>query len=186
MPVSRQITEEELEAIAKGGGEVAMDVDMDGAGGEATRRLLGDYQTPARSVHDIRPASPVPRKVSATPRDAAHNGQAHWELMCYHYHHITRFSSVQHSRLGAIQQHFNRRFPTLPVPVLSPPLNLRPIPAADVYMRLQDGDSDAHTTGGDGERAGPGDDGGAEPEPAAAGADAAVRRREPAAVRLRF
>ncbi len=46
--VSLQISEEELEAIAKGGGEVAMDVDMDGAGGEATRRLLGNYQTPAR------------------------------------------------------------------------------------------------------------------------------------------
>lgn len=44
------MTEEELEAIAKGGLDVAMDIETEGAGGEATRRLLGDYQTPARSV----------------------------------------------------------------------------------------------------------------------------------------
>lgn len=48
-----QVSEAELEAIAKGGGEVAMDVDVDGAGGEATRRLLGNYQTPARSGNPI-------------------------------------------------------------------------------------------------------------------------------------
>ena len=42
------MSEAELEAIAKGGADAGMDVDVDGAGGEATRRLLGDYQTPAR------------------------------------------------------------------------------------------------------------------------------------------
>ena len=42
------MSEAELEAIAKGGADTGMDVDMEGAGGEATRRLLGDYQTPAR------------------------------------------------------------------------------------------------------------------------------------------
>ena len=31
-----------------GGGDAGMDVDVDGAGGEAPRRLLGDYATPAR------------------------------------------------------------------------------------------------------------------------------------------
>jgi hypothetical protein len=43
-----QVSEAELEAIARGGGDAGMDVDVDGAGGEATRRLLGDYATPAR------------------------------------------------------------------------------------------------------------------------------------------
>ncbi|BDA46189.1 Cell division cycle 5-like protein [Coccomyxa sp. Obi] len=60
-----QISEEELEAIAKGGGEVAMDVDMDGAGGEATRRLLGNYQTPARMATPMR----TPRAVTASGQD---------------------------------------------------------------------------------------------------------------------
>ena len=40
------MSEAELEAIARGGGD---DVDLaDGAGGATTRRLLGDYATPAR------------------------------------------------------------------------------------------------------------------------------------------
>ena len=46
-----QISEAELQAIARG--DTAMDLDGDmteGAGGEATRRLLGDYQTPGRCV----------------------------------------------------------------------------------------------------------------------------------------
>lgn len=43
-----QVSQEELEAIARGEGGAGMDVDTEGAGGEATRRLLGDYQTPAR------------------------------------------------------------------------------------------------------------------------------------------
>ena len=43
------MSEAELEAIARGGAGAAADADLaDGAGGEATRRLLGDYQTPAR------------------------------------------------------------------------------------------------------------------------------------------
>ena len=44
-----QISEAELQAIARG--DAAMDIDgelTEGAGGEATRRLLGDYQTPGR------------------------------------------------------------------------------------------------------------------------------------------
>ena len=41
-----QVSEAELEAIARGGGD---DVNLaDGAGGATTRRLLGDYATPAR------------------------------------------------------------------------------------------------------------------------------------------
>ena len=42
------MTDQELEAIARGEGGAGMDMDTDGAGGDATRRLLGDYQTPAR------------------------------------------------------------------------------------------------------------------------------------------
>ena len=42
------MTDQELEAIARGEGAGGMDVDTEGAGGDATRRLLGDYQTPAR------------------------------------------------------------------------------------------------------------------------------------------
>jgi pre-mRNA-splicing factor CDC5/CEF1 len=42
-----QVSEAELEAIAKGGADAEVDPDLaDGAGGDATRRLLGDYQTP--------------------------------------------------------------------------------------------------------------------------------------------
>ena len=43
-----QVSDQELEAIARGEGGAGMDVDTEGAGGDATRRLLGDYQTPAR------------------------------------------------------------------------------------------------------------------------------------------
>ena len=44
-----QISEAELEAIAKGGGAGGLDADLvEGAGGDATRRLLGNYDTPAR------------------------------------------------------------------------------------------------------------------------------------------
>ena len=39
----------ELEAIARRGPDMDLDGELaDGAGGEATRRLLGDYQTPGR------------------------------------------------------------------------------------------------------------------------------------------
>jgi pre-mRNA-splicing factor CDC5/CEF1 len=42
-----QVSEAELEAIARGGAEADVDPELvEGAGGEATRRLLGDYQTP--------------------------------------------------------------------------------------------------------------------------------------------
>ena len=41
------MSELELEAIARGGGDVDPETAM-GAGGETTRRLLGDYATPAR------------------------------------------------------------------------------------------------------------------------------------------
>ena len=47
MAMILQISEAELEAIAREGGDIA-DQDMIGAGGETTRRLLGDYATPAR------------------------------------------------------------------------------------------------------------------------------------------
>ena len=47
-----QVTDQELEAIARGEGAAGMDMDTDGAGGDATRRLLGDYQTPARYTAD--------------------------------------------------------------------------------------------------------------------------------------
>ena len=54
--LASQVTDQELEAIARGEGGAGMDMDTDGAGGDATRRLLGNYQTPARyaawrSVH---------------------------------------------------------------------------------------------------------------------------------------
>ena len=48
-----QVSDQELEAIARGEGAAAMDIDTDGAGGDATRRLLGDYQTPARCAQII-------------------------------------------------------------------------------------------------------------------------------------
>lgn len=48
--IVEQVSDQELEAIARGEGASGMDVDTDGAGGDATRRLLGDYQTPARCV----------------------------------------------------------------------------------------------------------------------------------------
>lgn len=49
-PCAVQVSEAELAAIAKGAGpEVDADVAY-GAGGEATRRLLGDYETPNRSA----------------------------------------------------------------------------------------------------------------------------------------
>ncbi len=44
-----QISEAELQAIARGETNVDLDGELaEGAGGEATRRLLGDYQTPGR------------------------------------------------------------------------------------------------------------------------------------------
>lgn len=46
-----QVSEAELAAIAKGAGGPDLDADIaEGAGGEATRRLLGDYETPNRCV----------------------------------------------------------------------------------------------------------------------------------------
>jgi pre-mRNA-splicing factor CDC5/CEF1 len=59
------VSEAELEAIARGGAGAAADADLaDGAGGEATRRLLGDYQTPARRA-PARSAAAVPPPASA-------------------------------------------------------------------------------------------------------------------------
>jgi pre-mRNA-splicing factor CDC5/CEF1 len=48
--VMSQVSEAELEAIARmGDGAAAMEEEMLGAGGEATRQLLGQYgQTPAK------------------------------------------------------------------------------------------------------------------------------------------
>lgn len=43
-----QVSEQELQQIAKGGGDVDMDPDLAEGGTDATRRLLGDYQTPQR------------------------------------------------------------------------------------------------------------------------------------------
>jgi hypothetical protein len=50
---SMQVSEAELEAIARMGDAAALDVEMAaaGAGGAATRALLGEYTTPARCVH---------------------------------------------------------------------------------------------------------------------------------------
>lgn len=45
-----QISEQELQQIAKGGEGVDMDADLAEGGTDATRRLLGDYQTPQRYV----------------------------------------------------------------------------------------------------------------------------------------
>ena len=45
-----QVSEQELQQIAKGGGDVDMDPDLAEGGTDATRRLLGDYQTPQRSA----------------------------------------------------------------------------------------------------------------------------------------
>ena len=47
-----QISEAELQAIARGDTNMDLDPELtEGAGGEATRRLLGDYQTPGRLLH---------------------------------------------------------------------------------------------------------------------------------------
>ena len=43
-----QVSEQELQQIARGGGDVDMDPDLAEGGTDATRRLLGDYQTPQR------------------------------------------------------------------------------------------------------------------------------------------
>lgn len=44
-----QVSEVELEAIARMGDAATLEAELAaGAGGEATRQLLGDYQTPAR------------------------------------------------------------------------------------------------------------------------------------------
>ena len=43
-----QVSEQELQQIAKRGGDVDMDPDLAEGGTDATRRLLGDYQTPPR------------------------------------------------------------------------------------------------------------------------------------------
>lgn len=60
-----QVSEAELAAIAKGAGpEVDADVAY-GAGGEATRRLLGDYETPNRLATPMR----TPRATTATGQD---------------------------------------------------------------------------------------------------------------------
>eukprot|EP00884_Botryococcus_braunii_P005744 jgi/Botrbrau1/15170/Bobra.0149s0035.1 len=60
-----QVSEAELEAIARGGSEADVDPDLvEGAGGDATRRLLGDYQTPRGVQGPIR-----------TPRIAGPQGQ---------------------------------------------------------------------------------------------------------------
>jgi pre-mRNA-splicing factor CDC5/CEF1 len=44
-----QVSEAELEAIARMGEGATLEAELAaGAGGEATRQLLGEYQTPAR------------------------------------------------------------------------------------------------------------------------------------------
>lgn len=44
-----QVSEAELEAIARLGDGATLEAELAaGAGGEATRQLLGEYQTPAR------------------------------------------------------------------------------------------------------------------------------------------
>ena len=75
-----QVSQEELEAIARGEGAAGMDVDTYGAGGEATRRLLGDYQTPARYIaashaHDACGAAPDTR--ACQERQAFHAERQH-------------------------------------------------------------------------------------------------------------
>lgn len=45
-----QVSEQELQQIAKGGGDVDMDPELAEGGTDATRRLLGDYQTPQRWI----------------------------------------------------------------------------------------------------------------------------------------
>ena len=45
-----QVSEQELQQIARGGADVDMDPDLAEGGTDATRRLLGDYQTPQRYV----------------------------------------------------------------------------------------------------------------------------------------
>ncbi|KAL3148491.1 hypothetical protein ABBQ38_013933 [Trebouxia sp. C0009 RCD-2024] len=59
-----QVSEQELQQIAKGGGDVDMDPDLAEGGTDATRRLLGDYQTPQRFATPMR-----------TPRAAAARGE---------------------------------------------------------------------------------------------------------------
>ena len=43
-----QVSEQELQQIARGGADVDMDPELAEGGTDATRRLLGDYQTPQR------------------------------------------------------------------------------------------------------------------------------------------
>lgn len=62
-----QVSEAELEAIARGGAD-GLDPEMaEGAGGDTTRRLLGDYATPARcfSLLPYVPVWKVARKLVA-------------------------------------------------------------------------------------------------------------------------
>jgi pre-mRNA-splicing factor CDC5/CEF1 len=48
-PCTVQVSEAELEAIARMGDAADLETQLaQGAGGEATRQLLGEYQTPAR------------------------------------------------------------------------------------------------------------------------------------------
>jgi pre-mRNA-splicing factor CDC5/CEF1 len=48
-----QVSEAELEAIARMGEGATLEAELAaGAGGEATRQLLGEYQTPARCVQN--------------------------------------------------------------------------------------------------------------------------------------
>ena len=50
-----QLSEEELAAIARGGAP-GVDAEMlDGAGGETTKRLQGNYETPAKSALHLLP-----------------------------------------------------------------------------------------------------------------------------------
>lgn len=60
-----QVSEQELQQIAKGGGDVDMDPDLAEGGTDATRRLLGDYQTPQRFATPMR----TPRAASARGED---------------------------------------------------------------------------------------------------------------------
>ncbi|KAK9814983.1 hypothetical protein WJX73_003873 [Symbiochloris irregularis] len=59
-----QVSEEELAAIARGAGGPDLD-EIAGAGGEATRRLLGDYDTPSRLATPMR----TPRATGITGQD---------------------------------------------------------------------------------------------------------------------
>ena len=135
-----------------------MDIDTDGAGGDATRRLLGDYQTPARCAHIIY------TDVLLVSKGIFHRASCAFRQGSW-FDVWTSAASVSSVSLMCA---------------------LHGMCQLTACICLQICDAHAHAPRCVGGRPGQGHDGGAEPKPPAAGADAAAGRREPADSRLRL